>query len=287
MHNLGVASDRRVDSGDLGNPAPSDRAAPARRQNDALWQIDDLSIRYGRKVALAGVSIEIERGDITAIIGPSGCGKSSFLYCLNRLSSDVQGCCVSGKVLLNSHDIFSPDTDQIALRKRIGFIFQKPNPFPLSIRRNLELPLREHGERDRTRIEGMIEATLRAVGLWREVKDRLNAPALQLSGGQQQRLCIARALVLEPEALIMDEPCSALDPMATSVIEELIRSFKDTLSVVVVTHNLRQAKRIGDRVAFFWCEGNQGKLLEVGACDQIFNAPKHELTRLYVMGGIA
>jgi phosphate transport system ATP-binding protein len=287
MHDqLLEASGRAIDFGVscFAQPQPiqSDGVLP----QEPMWRISDLCVRYGRKTVLSSVSMDVEKGAVTAIIGPSGCGKSTFLYCLNRLSASVDGCSVDGRIVLESQNICAPGIDEIALRKRIGFIFQKPNPFPLSIRRNLELPLREHGMRDRAAIDETIETTLKAVGLWDEVKDRLNAPAQLLSGGQQQRLCIARALVLKPDALLMDEPCSALDPIATGVIEELIHTFRQRLTIVIVTHNLRQARRIGDNVALFWCCDGLGRLVEVGKAEAVFNAPRHDLTKLYVSGGI-
>ncbi len=255
-------------------------------KSEPLWKVSDLSVHFGAKVALSSVSLDIAGRAVTTIIGPSGCGKSTFLHCLNQLSVAISSCRVRGKILFRSEDILSPTCDDIQLRRRIGLIFQRPNPFPMSIRRNLELPLREHGLRDRTKIEEAIENALTAVGLWAEVKDRLNGPAQLLSGGQQQRLCIARALVLNPEALLMDEPCSALDPIATSVIEELISSLRERLTIVIVTHNLRQAERIGDDVALFWSTNGTGGLIESGSVDQVFESPKHELAKLYVSGRI-
>jgi phosphate transport system ATP-binding protein len=255
-------------------------------KGEPLWRITDLTVRFSKKVALSSLSLDIAGRAVTAIIGPSGCGKSTFLHCLNQLSVAIAGCTVQGKILFRSQDILSPACDDIQLRRRIGLIFQRPNPFPMSIRRNLELPLREHGMLDRAKIEEAIENALSAVGLWTEVKDRLNSPAQLLSGGQQQRLCIARALVLGPEALLMDEPCSALDPIATSVIEELICSLRERLTIVIVTHNLRQAKRIGDDVALFWSTNGEGGLIESGTSDELFESPKHELAKLYVSGRI-
>lgn len=260
-------------------PGPADGAPP-------LWRVCDVTVRYGRKVAVSSVSMDLLKGGVTAIIGPSGCGKSSFLSCLNRLALAIDGCSVSGRITLGGQNILAPRIDEIALRKRIGFIFQRPNPFPLSIRRNLELPLREHGMRGRAALDEAVETALQSVGLWNEVKDRLDSPAQLLSGGQQQRLCIARALVLQPEALLMDEPCSALDPIATGVIEDLVESLKRRLTIVIVTHNLRQAKRLGDHVALFWSHDGCGQLLETGEADQIFHAPAQDLTRLYISGGI-
>ncbi len=255
-------------------------------KREPLWRVSDLNVQFGTKVALSSVSLDIAGRAVTAIIGPSGCGKSTFLHCLNQLSGAVSGCRVDGQILFGSQDILSPNCDDIQLRRRIGLIFQRPNPFPMSIRRNLELPLREHGVRDRATIDEAIENGLSAVGLWSEVKDRLNAPAQLLSGGQQQRLCIARALVLGPEALLMDEPCSALDPIATSVIEELILSLRERLTIVIVTHNMRQAERVGDDVALFWSTNGKGGVIESGSAHQVFHAPKHELAKLYVSGRI-
>jgi phosphate transport system ATP-binding protein len=268
------------------DPCSKERPGPGDPCSNAFWCVSGLSVRYRQKTALSSVTVNLPKGEVTAVIGPSGCGKSTFLYCLNRLSASVDGCTVAGRIMVGSQNLCDPRVDDVVLRKRIGFIFQKPNPFPLSIRRNLELPLKEHGVRDRSTIDETIEVNLRAVGLWNEVKDRLNSPAQQLSGGQQQRLCIARALVLRPEALLMDEPCSALDPIAAGVIEELIHSFRQRFTIVIVTHNLRQAKRIGDRVALFWSQSGSGCLVEAGLAGQIFEAPRHELTKLYIAGGI-
>jgi phosphate transport system ATP-binding protein len=250
------------------------------------WKIKDLNVRFGAKVVLCKVSLDIADRAVTAVIGPSGCGKSTFLLCLNQLSAAISGCRVEGSILFQSQNILSPSCDDVQLRRRIGLIFQRPNPFPMSIRRNLELPLREHGLRDRTKIAEAVENALTAVGLWTEVKDRLNAPAQLLSGGQQQRLCIARALVLGPEALLMDEPCSALDPIAASVIEELICSLRERLTIVIVTHNLRQAERVGDDVALFWSTNGEGGLIESGSVGEVFRSPKHELAKLYLSGRI-
>ena len=247
-------------------------------------QVANVSVRYGARTVLDQVSLDIHKGCITALIGPSGCGKTSFLSALNRLTDLVPGAHVSGSVKLDGQDVFDPTLDLMALRRRIGMIFQRPNPFPLSIRRNLELPLKEHGVRGRKVLADKIEAALRAVGLWDEVGDRLDSSALALSGGQQQRLCIARALVLEPEVLLMDEPCSSLDPISSAVVEELILKLRGRYTVVIVTHNLAQARRIANYAAFFWMKERVGKLIEFDRCQRLFDAPTHELTAAYVSG---
>ncbi|MDF0649926.1 MAG: phosphate ABC transporter ATP-binding protein [Nitrospira sp.] len=250
----------------------------------SLIEIDRLSLYYVDKPAFQDVTLSINKGCITALVGPSGCGKTSFLTCLNRLTDLIAGCRVSGRIMIDDLDVMAPDTDVIQLRRRIGMIFQKPNPFPLTIRRNLVFPLREHGLRDRGQIAQTIETTLRDVGLWDEVKDRLDSPALALSGGQQQRLCIARALALLPEVLLMDEPCSALDPLSSGVVEDLIVSLRSRYTILIVTHNLTQARRIADHAALFWVQNGAGRLIEVGTAKQIFEEPRDPLTAAYVSG---
>ncbi len=246
--------------------------------------VRDLSIAYGETTVLDGVSLDIYRGCITALIGPSGCGKTSFLSALNRLTDSIPSARVSGEVRFDAVDVLDRHLNVLTLRRQIGMIFQRPNPFPLSIRRNLELPLREHGIRRRDVIDGKIEAALRDVGLWDEVSDRLDRPALALSGGQQQRLCIARALVLEPSVLLMDEPCSALDPISSGVVEELIQSLRGRYTVIIVTHNLAQARRIANYAAFFWMKERVGELIEFGQCRPLFERPTHPLTAAYISG---
>lgn len=245
-------------------------------------QTEGLSLDYGKKPAFKDVSLAIASGRITALIGPSGCGKTSFLNCLNRLTELTPSCKVSGRVLLGEQDVQA--LEPISLRRRVGMLFQKPNPFPLSIMRNIEFPLREHGTKKRDEIDRRVENVLRDVGLWNEVKDRLLAPAFSLSGGQQQRLCLARALVLEPEVLLMDEPCSALDPISSEAVEDLIASLRSRYTLLVVTHNLAQAKRIADDVVLFWVVDGVGQLIEVGSASQIFSSPQHELTAAFVNG---
>jgi phosphate transport system ATP-binding protein len=250
-----------------------------------LVNVQQLTLRYGRQIAFEDVSLPIHAGQITAIVGPSGCGKSSFLSCLNRMSDLVPDCYVAGNIQLAGTDILHPNTDTLLLRRRVGMIFQRPNPFPLSIWENLALPLREHGLTQRSRLAETIETVLRDVGLWSEVKDRLRQSALALSGGQQQRLCIARALVLQPEVLLLDEPCSALDPIASGIVEDLIIRLRPRYTQVVITHNLAQASRIADQVGMFWMQNGVGRLIEFGTTQQIFKSPRHELTAAYVSGG--
>ena len=247
-------------------------------------RVANLSISYAATTVLSDVSLDIYKGCITALIGPSGCGKTSFLAALNRLTDLIPGAQVRGQIQFEGTQLLDPRTDVLALRRRIGMIFQKPNPFPLSIRRNLELPLREHGIRRRDLLAHKIETALCDVGLWNEVRDRLEHPAYTLSGGQQQRLCIARALVLEPAVLLMDEPCSALDPISSGVVEELIQRLRGRYTVVIVTHNLAQARRIANYAAFFWMKEHVGKLIEFGRCQPLFETPAHPLTAAYVSG---
>jgi len=255
-------------------------------ESQPLIQTEQLSLHYGEKAVFADVTLPIHAGCITALVGPSGCGKTSFLSCLNRLTDLIPRCRVSGRIRLDSLDVLDPKIDAIcasqqrfaiALRRRVGMIFQKPNPFPLSIWKNLALPLHEHGIRNREQVDQIVETTLQDVGLWDEVKDRLNAPALCLSGGQQQRLCIARALVLEPEVLLLDEPCSALDPISSGVVEDLIASLRGRYTQLIVTHNLAQARRIADYAALFWVQDGVGRLIEYGTVEQIFETPQQAL----------
>lgn len=245
---------------------------------------ENLTLRYGVKTAFEDITLAIDKFRITAIIGPSGCGKTSFLNCLNRLSDLVPGCRVSGSIRIADLDALDHRTDVLALRRRVGMIFQKPNPFPFSILRNLEFPLREHGMRDRRQLEQTIETVLRDVGLWDEVKDRLHAPALSLSGGQQQRLCLARALALQPDVLLLDEPCSALDPISSGVVEDLISQLRNRVTLVIVTHNLAQARRIADHVACFWVQDGAGRLIEYGSAQQMFDSPRQAITAEYLSG---
>lgn len=246
--------------------------------------VQSLSVTYGSKTVLDQVTLDIYKGCITALIGPSGCGKTSFLKTLNKLTDLDENATVNGSILFDGQDLLHHPVNVLKLRRRIGMIFQKPNPFALSIYRNLELPLKEHGIRNPDERRHKIETVLKEVGLWDEVADRLKTPALNLSGGQQQRLCIARALVLQPEILLMDEPCSALDPIASGHIEELIQRLQGRYTVVIVTHNLAQARRIANYAAFFWMTERVGKLIEFGRCRSLFDQPSHQLTAAYVSG---
>lgn len=245
--------------------------------------VSDLSVGYGGTPALQDVSLELAPGAITAIIGPSGCGKSSLLAALNQLTDMTPDCRISGSIRVGGHDIHAPGTDLVALRRRVGMIFQQPNPFPLSIRRNLEIPLRELGLGRNERRRRVSDA-LDRVGLWAEVRHRLDAPALALSGGQQQRLCIARAIALEPEVLLFDEPCSALDPIAAETVERLVAALRGRYTVAIVTHNLAQARRIADYTALFWWRDGAGRLIESGPTERLFTAPRDPLTAAYVEG---
>ena len=249
-----------------------------------LIQTEQLSLFYGSKPALEDITLTIPARQITALVGPSGSGKSSFLSCLNRLSDLMPKCRVSGTIRLGDLDLLNPKLDTISLRRRVGTIFQKPNPFPFSIWKNIAFPLKEHGIKEREQIDQIVEKVLQDVGLWLEVKDRLKESALGLSGGQQQRLCIARTLALQPEVLLMDEPCSALDPISSGVVEDLIVSLRTCYTVLIVTHNLAQAKRIADWVALFWMQGQSGRLIEFAPVKEFFTSPNHALTAAYVNG---
>ncbi|MFO7733239.1 MAG: phosphate ABC transporter ATP-binding protein PstB [Candidatus Aminicenantes bacterium] len=240
----------------------------------------DLDFYYGSKKALDKVSIACYENQVTAIIGPSGCGKSTFIRTLNRMNDVIAGARVEGSILLDGQDIRSPDVDVVELRRRVGMVFQKPNPFPKSIFDNTAYGLRINGMRDKKKLEAVVEASLRGAALWDEVKDRLDENAFSLSGGQQQRLCIARALAVEPEVILFDEPCSAIDPIATAKIEDLIETLKKSYTVVIVTHNMQQAARVSDYTAFMML----GELVEFGVTEKIFTNPANKLTEDYITG---
>ena len=242
--------------------------------------VEDLNLWYGSTQALHHVSMEIPEKSITALIGPSGCGKSTFLKTLDRMNDLVPGVRIEGTVRYNGRDIFAPDVDVNELRRQVGMVFQKPNPFPMSIYDNVAYGPRTHGVRNRAKLDEIVEQSLRSAAIWDEVKDRLKKNALGLSGGQQQRLCIARALAVEPQVLLMDEPTSALDPISTSKIEELAIELKKQYTIVIVTHNMQQALRISDRTAFFLL----GELIEYDDTERIFSTPSQKKTEDYITG---
>ena len=245
-----------------------------------IMTVNDLCLWYGNHQALKDINITIPEKSITALIGPSGCGKSTFLKTLNRMNDLVDGVKITGSVKYRGRDIYDPSTDVCELRRQIGMVFQKPNPFPMSIYDNVAYGPRTHGIRSRARLDELVERSLRGAAIWDEVKDRLKKNALGLSGGQQQRLCIARALAVEPDVLLMDEPTSALDPISTSKIEELAMQLKENYTIVIVTHNMQQAVRISDHTAFFLL----GDLVEFGATEQIFSQPRDKRTEDYITG---
>jgi phosphate transport system ATP-binding protein len=255
--------------------------APASAEEPAKVVVSGLDFYYGPRRVLEQITVQIRPNEVTALIGPSGCGKSTFLRTLNRMNDIVPGARVDGSVVLDGQDIYASSVDVVDLRRRVGMVFQKSNPFPKSIFDNVAYGLRiNRMTQSREDLQGRVEASLKAAALWDEVKDRLHASALALSGGQQQRLCIARALAVEPEVLLMDEPASALDPIATQRIEELIYQLKARYTIVIVTHNMQQAARVSDVTAFFWL----GRLVECGLTTKIFTAPSEKLTEDYITG---
>jgi len=242
--------------------------------------VRDLTVRYGDSVALDHVSLDVPARRVTALIGPSGCGKSTFLRCLNRMNDNIRGASVTGEVSIDGQQLYGPDVDPVRLRRQVGMVFQRSNPFPKSIFDNVAFGPRVHGLKDAVALRGVVEQSLRQAALWEEVADRLDSSALDLSGGQQQRLCIARALAVQPEVLLMDEPASALDPIATAKIEELIHELRADYTIVIVTHNMQQAARVSDFTAYFYL----GRLIEFGATDQLFTNPQQQETEDYITG---
>jgi phosphate transport system ATP-binding protein len=241
----------------------------------------NVNVYYGDKQAIRNVSIDIGRNEVLAMIGPSGCGKSTFIRCLNRMNDSIEGCRVTGEIVLDGVDIYDKNVDVVPLRAQVGMVFQKPNPFPKSIYENVAYGPRIHGlARDKSELDEIVETSLKKAGLWEEVKDRMDQPGTGLSGGQQQRLCIARTIAVNPEIILMDEPCSALDPIATSVIEDLIFELRTQYSICIVTHSMQQAARVSQRTAYF----HLGDLIEVGPTERIFTNPRHELTQDYITG---
>jgi phosphate transport system ATP-binding protein len=239
-----------------------------------------LNLWYGDTHALKDVTMQVLKNQVTALIGPSGCGKSTLLRCFNRMNDLVDGCRITGSVTLDGEDIYGPVSDAVEIRRKIGMVFQKPNPFPKSIYENVVYGPRIHGIRDRAELDRIAEESLKSAALWEEVKDRLHDSAMGLSGGQQQRLCIARSLAVEPEVILMDEPCSALDPIATAKIESLIDELKKQYTVIIVTHNMQQASRVSDYTGFMYL----GQLGEFGETRQIFESPRNALTENYITG---
>ena len=241
----------------------------------------DVNVYYGTKHAIKNVSLDIGRNEVLAMIGPSGCGKSTFIRCLNRMNDTIEGCQISGEISLDGVDIYDKHIDVVPLRAQVGMVFQKPNPFPKSIYENIAYGPRIHGlASNKAELDEIVESSLIKAGLWDEVKDWLNQPGTGLSGGQQQRLCIARTIAVNPEVILMDEPCSALDPIATAVIEDLIDELRRLYTIVIVTHSMQQASRVSQRTAYF----HLGDLIEVGPTAQIFTNPNHQLTEDYITG---
>jgi phosphate transport system ATP-binding protein len=266
-----------------GTPAMMDDTLTLPRRADGAQRIDcrNIKVFYGEAQAIHNVSMSFPDRAVTALIGPSGCGKSTFLRCLNRMNDTIENCRVEGEILMDGENINDEDVDPVLLRSRVGMVFQKPNPFPKSIYDNIAYGPRIHGlANGREDLDAIVEKSLRRAGLWEEVKDRLTAPGTSLSGGQQQRLCIARAIAVQPEVILMDEPCSALDPIATARIEELIDDLRSRYCIVIVTHSMQQAARVSQRTAFF----HLGNLVELGDTNQIFTNPREKRTEDYITG---
>ena len=251
------------------------------KEKELRMSVQKLNVFYGENQALFDVDLDIKNKKVTALIGPSGCGKSTFLRCLNRMNDVVEGCRVEGKVFLDSYNIYKKKVDVVLLRRKIGMVFQKPNPFPKSIYENVAYGPKIHNlTKTNAELDELVEKSLKRAGLWDEVKDRLSEPGTSLSGGQQQRLCIARAIAVKPEVILMDEPCSALDPIATAKIEELIAELKQKFTIVMVTHSMQQAARVSYNTAFF----HLGKIIESGTTRQIFEKPRIKQTKDYILG---
>lgn len=263
------------------NPDIVRKASPSTAVKNTKMAARDVKVFYGESQALHGINMDIVENEVVAFIGPSGCGKSTFLRCLNRMNDTIDSARVEGSVTLDGQDIYHPSLDVVQLRAQVGMVFQKPNPFPKSIYENIAYGPRLHGLVDnKADLEEIVENSLRRAGLWNEVKDRLSAPGTGLSGGQQQRLCIARAIAVNPEVILMDEPCSALDPIATSIIEDLIDELKGSYTIAMVTHNMQQAARVSDKTAFF----HMGNLVELNDTREIFTNPRDSRTEDYITG---
>ena len=251
------------------------------RVEDPRIRCTDVNVYYGEKHAIKNISLDVGKGEVLAMIGPSGCGKSTFLRCINRMNDTVSSCRVTGEILLDGEDINGRHIDVVPLRARVSMVFQKPNPFPKSIYENVAFGPKIHGlVQSKAELDEIVEASLRKANLWDEVKDRLDDPGLGLSGGQQQRLCIARSIAIEPEVILMDEPCSALDPISTAKVEQLIDELRQNYSICIVTHSMQQAARVSQRTAYF----HLGDLIEIGKTDDLFIKPRHQLTEDYITG---
>jgi phosphate transport system ATP-binding protein len=246
-----------------------------------MMQAQHVNVFYGQKQALFDVSLSLNKNAVTAFIGPSGCGKSTFLRCLNRMNDTISNCLVQGRITLDGEDIYGPEKDAVLVRTRVGMVFQKPTPFPKSIYENIAYAPRIHGiARNKRELDTLVEKSLRRAGLWDEVKDQLQQPGTSLSGGQQQRLCIARAIAIKPDVILMDEPCSALDPIATATIESLIRDLREKFTIAIVTHSMQQARRVSDYTGFF----HLGVMEEFGSTEKLFSSPSSNKTKNYLQG---
>ncbi len=285
-----INSEKQADKGAVDTVIPAGRPSISRDNRETVGDYTvenprmtcrDVNVYYGEKHAIQDVSIDIGRNEVIAMIGPSGCGKSTFLRCLNRMNDTIEICQVSGQILLDGNDIYDKKVDVVPLRSQVGMVFQKPNPFPKSIYDNVAWGPRIHGlARTKAELDEIVEVSLQRAGIWDEVKDRLDKSGTGLSGGQQQRLCIARTIAVSPEVILMDEPCSALDPIATAKIEDLIDELRQQYSIVIVTHSMQQAARVSQRTAYF----HMGDLIEVGETATIFTNPSHPLTEDYITG---
>lgn len=257
------------------------QSAPDIASQQTAIRARNVEVFYGDTQAIKGIDLDVRNNEVLSFIGPSGCGKSTFLRCLNRMNDTIDSCRVTGSIELDGQDIYHSSVDEVLLRAKVGMVFQKPNPFPKSIYDNIAYGPKLHGLVERKpELDEIVESSLRRAGLWEEVKDRLTEPGTSLSGGQQQRLCIARTIAVSPEVILMDEPCSALDPIATGIIEELIHDLKEKFTIVIVTHNMQQAARVSDRTAFF----HLGEVVEVSETDDLFTNPKHKRTEDYITG---
>jgi phosphate transport system ATP-binding protein len=274
-------SGRKADDSALQAPVDIGKTVGDITVPDPIFTARDVDVFYGEKHAIKKVGIDIAKNQVLAMIGPSGCGKSTFLRCLNRMNDTIAGARVEGRIVLDGRDIHDKKQDVVQLRARVGMVFQKPNPFPKSIYENVAYGPRIHGlAGDRVELDEIVHGSLQRAGLWEEVKDRLQHPGTSLSGGQQQRLCIARTIAVNPEVILMDEPCSALDPIATARIEDLMEELRQSYAIVIVTHSMQQAARVSQRTAYF----HLGDLIEVGETDRIFTNPRHKLTEDYITG---